>query len=820
MWVFGSFSASAAVADSFISDASARSVVGFDCNTSITSDRAIASIVRANSATSTNLDNSVTPALSDVSATVSNCGTLGRSIASINSGDSFIYEDVADYIANVKVDSPPSIEVTTSPTPAAVTATQSVPPTANTIPIGSATTPAPQKQEQKQEKELEPIRNINIDFITVTGKRPLSDIGIQKTVFSDTELREDVAFSIADMLSHSSPVFIKSYGRGTMATASLRGTGSSHTRVTWNGMRMNSPLFGMMDLSYIPSYFIDGASLYYGASSVGVTGGGLGGAIALDTKAAAEQGFGMKYIQGAASFKTFDEYLKLSYGGQKVKSETSVLLTTSENDFRYRNYAKKEFVLDESGNVTGWSYPVERNRNCGYRDFHILQELYYDAGKGGNFGLSAWYMDSSRGLPLLNTDYTELNSSRSLQQEKTFRSVIRWDKYAGKSKLSAKAGYHYSDMHYTERSVRQYSENAPEEVQVRTDWRSFITTLFGDFSWERSFGEKFYLVADISVLQHFVYTVNGQPVRNTAEPSAYDDARMELSGVVSARYRPVERFGIALNLRQEVIGNEGAPFIPSLLLDWTVGRKGNVVLKASVARNYRFPSLNDNHFAKKRLLPEDGFTYDGGIELRGDTGRFTYNASVTFYDSYVSNWIFWYPDKGATQWLPANIKMVHAYGAEAAANMEYGWDNGLKAHFNGIFSWTRSINMRDPISGSDNAIGKQLPYIPVWSGAFTAGLSWRSWTVSYKWDYYSERFTTTDNSALITGKIVPYFMNSISAGKNFNFRWADIGLSVKVNNIFNEEYETELSRPMPGRNYGFSLEITPKFGQSKRSAKR
>ena len=136
----------------------------------------------------------------------------------------------------------------------------------------------------------------------------------------------------------------------------------------------------------------------------------------------------MKYIQGVASYSTFDEYLRLSYGGGRMRSETSVLLTTSENDFTYRNYAKKDFVLVGNGNVTGWSYPLERNRNCSYRDFHILQELYYDAGRGGDFGLSAWYMDSSRGLPLLNTDYTESNTSFSRQTEKTFRGVLRWDK--------------------------------------------------------------------------------------------------------------------------------------------------------------------------------------------------------------------------------------------------------------------------------------------------------------------------------------------------------------------------------------------------------
>ena len=38
-----------------------------------------------------------------------------------------------------------------------------------------------------------------------------------------------------------------------------------------------------------------------------------------------------------------------------------------------------------------------------------------------------------------------------------------------------------------------------------------------------------------------------------------------------------------------------------------------------------------------------------------------------------------------------------------------------------------------------------------------------------------------------------------------------IAVGFKVNNLFDEEYETELSRPMPGRNYGFSLEITPRL---------
>ena len=73
--------------------------------------------------------------------------------------------------------------------------------------------------------------------------------------------------------------------------------------------------------------------------------------------------------------------------------------------------------------------------------------------------------------------------------------------------------------------------------------------------------------------------------------------------------------------------------------------------------------------------------------------------------------------------LPTNIRMVHAFGAEATFGLAYGWGDGWRLSADGVFAWTRSLNMRDPISAGDNAVGKQLPYIPVWSGAMTFGLT-------------------------------------------------------------------------------------------------
>ena len=49
--------------------------------------------------------------------------------------------------------------------------------------------------------------------------------------------------------------------------------------------------------------------------------------------------------------------------------------------------------------------------------------------------------------------------------------------------------------------------------------------------------------------------------------------------------------------------------------------------------------------------------------------------------------------------------------------------------------------------------------------------------------------------------------------KAFSFRWADLSLKGVINNLFNEEYQSVLSRPMPRLNYEIFLDIRPKWGK-------
>ena len=69
----------------------------------------------------------------------------------------------------------------------------------------------------------------------------------------------------------------------------------------------------------------------------------------------------------------------------------------------------------------------------------------------------------------------------------------------------------------------------------------------------------------------------------------------------------------------------------------------------------------------------------------------------------------------------------------------------------------------------------------------------------------------SSNDLSLTGKLPPYFMSNISLERTISLRWADLSLKGAVNNLFNEEYLSVLSRPMPGINFEIFIGITPKL---------
>lgn len=654
-------------------------------------------------------------------------------------------------------------------------------------------------------------KGLRIPEVTIYGKRPMKEIGVQKTRLDSTILKENIALSMADVLTFNSSIFVKSYGRATLSTVSFRGTSPSHTQVSWNGMRINNPMLGMTDFSMIPSYFIDDASLLHGTSSVNETGGGLGGSVKLSTQPANVEGFGMQYVQGIGSFKTSDEFLRLTYGDDHWQSSTRLVYSSSPNEFSYRNHDKKENIYDEDMTIIGQYYPKEKNRSGSFKDFHALQEVYYNTLKGDRFGLNAWYIHSNRELPMLTTDYGNESDFENRQREETFRGVLSWDHLRENWKVSAKGGYVHTQMKY------DYKRDAGNGVMTpMTRSRSKVNTFYGQSEAEYYIGKEWLFTANVSAHQHFVESRDKNIIRQDGNQAivGYSKGRVELSGAASAKWQPNDRIGMSVVLREEMYGESWTPLIPAFFIDGIVSKRGNIMLKASTSRNFRFPTLNDLYFlpgGNPDLRRESGWTYDIGMSFAvGKEDVYSLTGSVNWFDSHVKDWILWLPTtKGF--FSPRNVKDVHAYGLEGNGSFNVILGKDWSLALDGTLSWTPSINEGEPMSPADQSVGKQLPYVPEWSSSISGRLLWKRWSLLYKWCYYSKRHTMSSNDISLTGRLPEYYMSNVTIERGVSLKWAELSLKGAINNLFNEEYLSVLARPMPRINFEFFIGITPKW---------
>ena len=652
---------------------------------------------------------------------------------------------------------------------------------------------------------------------TFIAPRPMKEIGIQKTTFDSLALKENIALSMADILTYGSSVYVKNYGRATLSTVAFRGTSPSHTQVTWNGIRINSPMLGMTDFSTIPAYFVDQASLLHGTSSVNETGGGLGGLVKLVTLPDAPPGFNLQYVQGIGSFSTFDEFIRFSFKSSKWTSSTRAVFSSSPNDFTYINHDKKVNIYDENHNIIGQYYPKEKNRSGAFKDLQLLQEIYYNTLKGDRFGLNIWYVNSNRELPMLTTDYGDERDFENRQRENTFRSLISWNHYRDAWNITLKAGYIFTWMAY------DYKREITQDFWSHmTRARSHVNTIYGSAEGNYIIKNNWLFTATVNAHQQFVRSEDKNVIlqQGNQDLVGYDKARLEISASLSAKWQPINNLGLGLVLREDIFGNSAAPLIPAFFTDWQAlnttwyNRPIKLSFKGSVSRNYRFPSLNDLYFlpgGNPGLKSEHGYTYDLGLVYdMFVSNRFAFNISANWFDSHIKDWIIWLPTtKGF--FSPRNVKTVHAYGIET--NVETGADLGKDwiININGSFSWTPSINEGEKMSPADQSIGKQLPYVPKLSSSISGRLQWKSWSFLYKWCYYSQRYTMSSNDFTLSGHLPQYFMSNITLEKNLFFKPIDIQLKLAVNNLFNEDYLSVLARPMPGINFEFFIGITPKF---------
>ena len=617
--------------------------------------------------------------------------------------------------------------------------------------------------------------------------------GMKQTRVDSLTLQNKVSLSLSDLLSENTSVFIKNHGRGALATASFRGTAPSHTQVSWNGLNINSPMAGMVDFSLIPVYIIDDLVLNHGAASLADRSGGIGGSIHINNQADWSRKNSLAYMQGIGSYRTFDEFLQVGLGGKKIRSMTRIYHNRSKNDYTFTN--RGIAIIDpETGEI---SNPIDTNDFASYLRYGLLQELYYRPGSKHMISLKYWGQYADRTIPKPTTYEGPDNSNLNNQVDRDHRLVADWKYYGERGKVMIRTGYSDKQLDF------QQMNRVPGLGQIPAIWsesrqQSLYNTLSysgdaaNDLSWEGKMDMNYHQVESAD-------SVSG---------TGYTGIRKEYALMFSIRKGFADRVNLNLLLRQEWIDGNRAPFIPYLGMDLRMIRGVDLLLKANIARNYHAPSLNDLYWqpgGNPELLPEEGYTIEGGIYYQEEFTSHLLKTELSLYRSQINNWIIWLPsDRGF--WEPRNIRSVLSKGLEY--NIQWsGFLSEFSYRISATYAYTSAVNQGDPLVWSDESYGKQLVYIPLHSGNVMVHLGWGNFFLSYQFNAYSERFTTSSNDISRRDRLYPYYMNDLAAGSNFSLKRVDFSLEFKIYNLLNESYHTILYRPMPGRNYQLVLKI-------------
>lgn len=571
--------------------------------------------------------------------------------------------------------------------------------------------------------------------------------------------------NLSDLLMDESPLFIKSYGLGSLATSTFRGGSASHTAILWNGFNINSPMNGQLDLSLVPVNFSDAVAVQYGGTSALWGSGAVGGAIHLNNRTKFNNGITAKSNSGAGSFDTYNQQASVEISKQKFISVVKLFNTTAKNNFRHENI----FTSDKAKTT---------QQNAELKSYGLLSENYFLIKENQKINLLFWYQHTDRNIP--PTMLQLINKSN--QVDNNYRITSEWKFTKKNLTTQVRAAYFNEALVYSDEIYQFVAINRAQSTITEAETKINLST------------------------QHFVNI----GINNTfviANASGYLNTLQQNRTAVFASYRYTdkqEKLSATISARQELVKQNFTPFTYSAGADYQLQKW--LMLKSNISKVYRIPTFNDLYWTpggNPNLLPESGYSEEIGLKIKLQTNAapFTFTTEPTVFNRTVENWIIWLP--GISYWSPQNIMNVWSRGMETNSTLLIQL-NKTKISFSVLSNYVVSTNQQTK-STNDASFDKQLIYVPMYSGHAKIAIGYKSLTFSYRHNYTGYRYTSTDNRQYLP----PFYLGAAYLSYRKQFKNSTADFFVQINNLWDEQYQVVLTRAMPERNFnvGVSFEI-------------
>ena len=596
----------------------------------------------------------------------------------------------------------------------------------------------------------------------ITAQRIRSQtVGSSYGEWTSRELAKLSSSNLAELLANEAGIYVKSYGLGSLATSSIRGGSAEHTLITWNGLPIQSPMLGQLDLSLLPLAGLSSVSLTRGGNAALWGSGASGGVLNLSQEAPVAPGWWAQVGSEAGSFGHFQQEVALGLGGAKLQSQTRFLHREARNDFFY-------FVAE--------NLPERQQTNAHLDQQYLLQDVYWRVSKNGRLAAHLWWQQSDRDIPPTNVQ----TRSEARQEDRATRLMLDYRQITRRGMWRIKAAYFEEHLDFNDDFM---------SIESLSRFRTYLAEATGQWNW----GRHRLLLGNTHSRTEAWSGGYGEEV-----PSEY-----KMALFASWRYES-KRWRGQFSLRQEMVSDRWVPTVPALGVEYRLAKGWK--LRGKVSRNYRLPTFNSRFWrpgGDPDLLPESGWSQELGMDYAVEKRRWQWRFSVTAFNRNIENWILWAQLEGQSFWSANNIARVWSRGIEPRFSLTHQrgpWRGRIALGYDHIRS-TNQVSLDRPRIEA----GQQLIYNPIHQAFAQATLGWRDWELTYGQHYQGPtRAVNEDLPSYQVGRLRLQYRTQLGRYRAQAY--------CNLNNLWDVDYFIVERRPMPGIHFqlGFRLSFTQK----------
>lgn len=645
--------------------------------------------------------------------------------------------------------------------------------------------------------------------VTVLGTRRFMEV-IPSQTLNGERLQQLNSHSVADAIRYFSGIQLKDYGGvGGVKTVDMRSMGSNHMGVYYDGVQLGNAQNGQIDLGKFSLDNIDEISLYNGQKSEifqPAADYGNAGSIYLRTRRprfSAGRNDNFNVTLRAGSFDLFNPSLRWEHrltDDISLTANVEGTLASGKYHFRY----KRTF----SDGTPAWDTTALRRNGD-------IQALRAEVGIFGTTSRGRWngkvyYYLSERGIPGAIVNNVWHNSQR--QWDSNWMLQGQWqhlvtDRY--ETMLTAKYARDYmrylnpdTTLMYIDNRFWQdeiYFSTANKvnvvpqlwDVNLSVDYRwNYLNSTLVDFSYPVRHSLLSALATSINVW------------RFKAQASM-------LYTVVNDRHN-ARHGGVTIAKNSKWLNK----LTPAVFLSLRPLKSHDLNLRAFYKRIFRMPTFNDLYYTdigNASLRPETVDQYNIGVHYQREnkTGFLAaLHLSADAYYNYITDKIIAIPSgRGQYRWMMMNIGKVKIRGIDMTCRAAIRPVRDITAEINLTYTYQRAQDYTDPTdTGNGGSYLGQIAYVPWHSGSVTAHASWRECLdLNYSFIYVGERYHNSANIPVNYEQ--PWYTHDLSLAYRFALRRVKCGVTLEVNNLFNQQYDVINNYPMPGRNYKLILKF-------------